>query len=177
MAFFILTKDMIKEEILKLVTWRDSKEARFECFSPMFEKNVDVYILTNNDHTIADRSFQIVNDFLTISHQHIEKIKNFLWEDCKLNCEATSYGFDVPDGKDEVEVNHEEFGVFNGADALAKSTLKYLLISEDDQESYPNNYGHLPFDNEWNSHLTTVVMKNGEIVGWGDSGLYLGEYE
>jgi hypothetical protein len=43
----------------------------------MFEKNVDVYILTNNDRNIADRSCQIVNDFLTISHQHIEKIKNF----------------------------------------------------------------------------------------------------
>lgn len=168
---------MTKEEILKLVAWHDSQEARFECFSPIFEKNAGIHILTNTDHSISDRSFRTVNDFLNLNHKHIELIQNFLWEDCKLNCELTSYGFDVPDGKDEVGVNHEEFGVFNGEDALAKSTFIYLLISEDDQEEYPSNYGHLRFDNEWNSHLTTVVMKNGEIVGWGDSGLYLGEYE
>jgi hypothetical protein len=168
---------MIKEEVLKIVTWRDSTEARFECFSPMLGQNVDVHILTTLDRRVSDRSIQIINDFLNISHQHLDTIKNFLWEDCKLNCESSSYGFDVPDGKDEAEVNHEEFGVFNGEDALTKSTFLYLLIGEDDQENYLSNYCHLNFDNEWNSRLTTLVMKNGEIVGWGESGLYLGKYE
>ena len=107
----------------------------------------------------------------------IEIIKNFLWEDCKQACDASDYGFDVPDGKNITEVNHEEFGVFNGEDALAKSFFDGLLIIEGDQDEYANNYGFLHFDNEWNSHLTTVVMKNGSIVGCGDSGLWLGEYE
>ena len=168
---------MTKEEILKLITWQDSTKAEFECFSPMLGKNVEIKIRTNNDYNISDRSFQIINDFLALAPQDIEIIKNFLWEDCKQACDASDYGFDVPDGKNITEVNHEEFGVFNGEDALAKSFFDGLLIIEGDQDEYANNYGFLHFDNEWNSHLTTVVMKNGSIVGCGDSGLWLGEYE
>jgi hypothetical protein len=168
---------MIRKELLTRVTWRDSAEARLEYFSPLFGKNSDIHILTITDGSISERSFQIIEDFLGLSDLHLEKIKQFLWEDCKLNCEISSYGFDVPDGRNEVQINHEEFGVQTGDDALKKSTLKYLLISEYDQESYPNNYGHLQFDNEWNSHLTTIVMKNGNIVGCGDSGLNLGQWE
>jgi hypothetical protein len=168
---------MKKEEIPAHVIWRDSTEARLEYFSPQFEKNNEIRIFTISDNCISDRSFQIIDDFLSLSDVHLEKIKQFLWEDCKLNCETSSYGFEVPDGKNEVEINHEEFGVLTGDDAFKKSTLKYLLISEYDQENYPNNYGHLQFDNEWNSHSTTIVMKNGNIVGYGDSGLNIGRWE
>jgi hypothetical protein len=168
---------MTKNEILTRVTWRDSTEARFECFSSLLGKNSEVHILTINDHSISERSFQVIHDFIDLSDVHLERMKQFLWEDCKLNCEISSYGFDVPDGRDEVQINHQEFGVFNGDDALEKSTLSYLLISEYDQENYSNNYGRLQFDNEWNSHLTTIVMKNGNLVGCGDSGLHIGQWE
>jgi hypothetical protein len=168
---------MTKKEILARVTWRSSTEARFECFSPLFGKNSEVHVLTASDSRISERSFHTINDFLGLSDVHLEGIKQLLWEDCKLNCEISSYGFDVPDGSDEVQINHQAFGVFNGNDALEKSALRYLLISEDDQESYPNNYGRLQFDNEWNSHLSTIVMKNGTIVGCGDSGLHIGKWE
>jgi hypothetical protein len=168
---------MTKDDILNMTTWRDSHEIRLKCFPPVFEKSVDVHILTKDKDRISDRSVQIVNDLLGLSVQHLKTIKNYLWEDCKLNCEVSDYGFDVPEGKTEQEVNHEEFGVFNGEDAYEKSNLEYLLISENDQDDHTNNYGLLTFDNEWNGHLTVVVMKNGDIVGCGDSGLYLGEYE
>lgn len=167
---------MTKEEILSLVTWRSSDEASFEYDSPIFEKNVEIHVLTENERCLSDRSIQIVNDFIGLSYQHLETIKKFLWEDCKLNCELTSYGFEIPDGKSETEVNHQEFEVFNPEDAYKKSRLLHLSIDENDEE-YTNNYGLLPFDNEWNSHLTTVVMKNGDIVGYGDSGLCLNKYE
>jgi hypothetical protein len=164
-------------DILQRITWRDSREARCEFFSPVLERTIKVHVLTRADERISDRSIQIINDFLGLSHTHLDTIKQYLWDNCKLNCESSSYGFDVPDGADEGQINHQEFGVFNQDDALEKSTLKYLLISEDDQEDYPNNYGRLQFDNEWNSHLTTIVMKNAGIVGAGDSGLYLGSWE
>jgi hypothetical protein len=168
---------MTKDDILNIATWRDSGELRLECFPPVFEQSVNVHILTKDKDHISDRSVRIVNDLLELSVQHFETIKNYLWEDCQLSCEVTDYGFDVPEGKTEQEVNHEEFGVFNGEDAYKKSRLEYLLIIEDDQDEYANNYGLMTFDNEWNGHLTVVVMKNGDIVGFGDSGLYLGKYE
>ena len=163
--------------MLAHVTWRDSTEARLECFSPLFRKNTEIHILTMNEETISERSIKNIDDFLALSDVDLEKMRQFLFEDCKFNCENSSYGFDVPEGADEAKINHEEFGVLNGHNALEKSTMKYLLISEHDQESYTNNYGRLQFDNEWNSHLTTIVMKNGTVVGYGDSGLNLGQWE
>jgi hypothetical protein len=168
---------MTKDDILNISVWRNSDELEFKCFVPVFEKSVSVQILTKDKECISDSSVQIVNNLLGLSAQHLEIIKNYLWEDCKLNCDVSDYGFDVPEGKTEQEVNHEEFGVFNGEDAYEKSDLQYLLISEADRDVYTNNYGLLTFDNQWNGHLTEVVMKNGDIVGYGDSGSYLGEYE
>jgi len=80
--------------------------------------------------------------------------------------------------RDETEVNHEQFGVFSDDDALARCSLKGLHIFESQQREYPASHcGLLKFDNAWNSHLATLVMKNGAVVGWGDSGLYIGRYE
>jgi hypothetical protein len=115
--------------------------------------SVEVQVLTNNEVRISERSFQIISDFLELSLEQLEKIKQFLWEDCKLCCDVTSYGFDVPGGKDEVQTNHDEFGVHSPDDALRQSSLHCLLIMESDQESCPSNYGYLTFDNEWNSGL------------------------
>jgi hypothetical protein len=168
---------MTEDDILNIATWQNSHELELKCIVPIFEKSVTVQILTKDPDRISESSVQIVNDLLELSEQHLETIKNYLWEDCKLNCEVSDYGFDVPEGKTLQEANHEEFGVFNGKDAYEKSNLEYLIISENDRDIYTNNYGLLTFDNQWNGHLTEVVMKNGNIVGSGDSGSYLGKYE
>lgn len=52
----------------------------------------------------------------------------------------------------------------------------YLLIGEEDRE-FKGNYGLMHFDNEWESHTFVVVMKDGNIVGYGQSGFWVGEYE
>jgi hypothetical protein len=168
---------MINDEISKQLVWRDSREARVTCFSPLFGVNVEIEILSTQGERISARSLRVINDFLELTPAQLEKIKHYLWEDCKLNCEVSSYGFDVPDDKEETQVNHEEFGVHNPDDAFEKSSPPDLLIIEDDQISYEGNFGHLTFDNEWNSSLTTIVMSNGEIVGYGDSGVNLGRFE
>lgn len=168
---------MTNEEILKHLVWRDANEARLVCFSSVLGCKVDVHVLTENEERISPRSLQVIHDFLGLSLDQFEKIKQFLWQDCKLCCDVTSYGFHVPDDSDEVQVNHDEFGVHGPDDAFEKSSLKYLLVAESDQQSYLGNFGRLTFDNEWNSHLTTVVMKNGAIVGYGDSGLNIGRFE
>lgn len=167
---------MTREELYRLVTWRDANEVDFECFLPAFAKTVKAEIFTSTPQEISDRSIQIVNDFIGLTHEHLALIKNLLWEDCQSCCEDMSWGVDVVEGKTETEANHEYLGVFNEEDAYQKSSLS-LNIYEDDQEEYESNYGYLCFDNSWNSHLTTVVMKNGNIVGYGDSGLYVGEFE
>lgn len=168
---------MTNDQITQKLVWRDSNEARLLCFSPLFATDIKIEILTNHEGAVSDRTLRVIHDFLALSSNELEKIKQFLWEDCKLNCDLSSYGFDVPEGKTETQANHDEFGVHNGDDALRKSVPPSLSIYESDQETYKGNFGHLHFDNEWNSHLTTVVMRDGEIVGFGDSGLSLKAFE
>lgn len=168
---------MTHEQIIQKLVWRHSNEAKLVCFSPLFATDVEIKILTTQEDRISDRSLRVIHDFLALSSGELEKIKQFLWEDCKLNCDVSSFGFDVPEGKTETQANHDEFGVHNGDDALRKSVPPSLAIYENDQATYKGNFGHLHFDNEWNSHLTTVIMRDGQIVGCGDSGLYLGAFE
>lgn len=158
------------EEILKFTTWINNEEAVLECFSPLIEKNVKIKIYTNEKHKISNRSIDIVNQFIRLSPPELCTIKKFLWEDCQFCCANISWGVYVPEGKSETEANHEDLGVFNEQDALEKSSLK-VTIYESDEECYTDNYGYLCFDNSWNSHLTTIIMKNGKIVGYGDSGV------
>jgi hypothetical protein len=168
---------MNNDEISKQLVWRDSWEARVTFFSPLFGVDVEIEILSTQGECISGRSLRVINDFLELTPAQLGKIKHYLWEDCKLNCEVSSYGFDVPDDKDESQVNHEEFGVHNPDDAFEKSSPPRLLIIEDDQINYESNFGRLTFDNEWNSSLTTIVMRDGEIVGCGDSGVNVGRFE
>jgi hypothetical protein len=166
---------MTKDEIDRAVVWRSTYEARLECFLPAFDQTVLVKFFTNTDRIISDRSVQIVNDCIALTDHHLSVIADFLWQDCKSCCDTLSWGVDVPEGKTEAEANHEDIGVLNAADAFRKSTLS-VGIYEDDQEAYDSNYGHLSFDTPWNSHFMTVVMKNGNIVGYGNSGLWIGAF-
>jgi hypothetical protein len=169
---------MTKEDIIKLFKWRDEdqNEANMECFLPSFDQTANLHIMVNNAGKISERTVTIVNDFIGLSQQHLATIKNYLWEDCQFYCDGLSYGFDVPEGMTETEANHATFGVYNGEDAYRKSNLS-LSIIEVNEDEYTSNFGCLLFDNEWNGHLTTVVMRNGDVVGYGESGIYLGKFE
>jgi hypothetical protein len=167
---------MTKDEIHRAVVWRDTYEARAQIFSPAFDQTVEVSIYTAAAETISDRSIHIINDFIALTDQHLNAVKSFLWQDCQSCCNSLSWGVLVPAGKTEAEANHEDLGVLNADDAYVKASLK-LKIYEDAQKEYEANYGHLTFDTHWNSHFVAVIMKNGNIVGFGNSGLWLGAFE
>lgn len=169
---------MTKEEMLALCTWKDGEAwfGKFAGHSPLFGQAVEIHLLVENDYDISDRTVLIMNDFLKLKTDDLTTIKRFLWEGCQECCESSSYGFEVSKGQSETEANHAGFGVFNEEDAYAKSHLTYLQICEEDQE-LQGNYGHIHFDNEWESHGTVIVMKNGQLIGYGEDGLYVGAYE
>lgn len=169
---------MTKDEMLKLCVWKERAGwfVKFVCHSPLFEREVEIHLLVENDHKISDRTVLIVNDFLSLKTDDLAVIKRFLWEGCQECCKSSSYGFEVREGQNETEANHEGFGVFNEEDAYAKSHLMYLQICEEDQE-LKSNYGLIHFDNEWETHGAVIVMKNGSVVGYGEDGLYVGTYE
>ncbi|MEM8863880.1 MAG: hypothetical protein AAGD96_36690 [Chloroflexota bacterium] len=169
---------MNKQEILEICKWKEDEGwfGQFECVSPLLDQTIEIHLIVNNDYQISDRTLAIVNAFLGLNERSLPEVKRFLWEGCQLCCEEISYGVEVKEGQTETEANHEAFGVFNGDDAFKKSSFMYLLINESNEE-FVGNYGLLNFDNEWESHISVVVMKDGEIVGHGESGVYVGQFE
>lgn len=129
---------------------------------------VPVHIATTKPPAISDRSIAIVSDTFNLDENALHLIKQHLWESCMACCEYFSCIGEVKPGQTETEANHERYGVFNPDDAFARSHLMDIYISEDDEE-LKGNYGHLNFDNEWNTHVDVVVMKNGKNVGRGDT--------
>lgn len=169
-------KALTKEEILAQCEWKDDGyTAVLELRSPVLG-TVPVHIATTNPPAISDRSVAIVNDTLNLDGNAVDLIKRHLWESCKECCEYFMCDVELKPGQTETEANHEKYGVFNPDDAFAKSHLTEVYVSEGDEE-LKGNYGNITFDNEWNSHSDVVVMKNGKIVGRGDSGVYLGVFE
>lgn len=164
------------EWIQTLCYWRNTTEARLAIYSPLFCRNIEVRLLTKQQHTISGTSIAILNDFLNLADDALVLIKAFLWENYLECCDHSDYGFHSKEGQTEREATFEAFGVSSQEDAYRRSSFLYFLISEEN-EKYKNRYGHLTFDNEWESHLSEVVMKNGKIVGCGESGSYLGKYE
>lgn len=159
-------------------TWSTDRpwEARASVRSPLWSHPVEVHVLAEQEGRVTDRTAVIVRDFLSLRPEDRADIQRELWRSCRECCELIDFGAAARPGQTLAEANHDHLGVRSEEDALQESTLRYLLIDEGDQK-FAGNYGQLVFDNEWNSDLTVVVMKNGRIVGHGDSGLYVGRYE
>ncbi len=169
---------MTKDEILEACTWKPGEEwlGTFPLPVPLFGREVELQLLVEDDRQISDRTAAIVNEIQKLNGADLNAIKDYLWESCQSCCEDISYGVDIREGQSETEANHEAFQVFNREDAYNKSNLLYVMIHEGDQ-SYPSNYARLHFDNEWEGHMCVMVVKDGKVVGYGEDGLFIGQFE
>jgi len=71
----------------------------------------------------------------------------------------------------------EYFKIYNKDDVFASVILDEIVISEyTDQKKYKGNYAVIQFDSSWGD-LIDIVMKDGKIVGGGQNGMWLGEFE
>ncbi len=169
-------KALSKEELLARCAWQEGGlVAKVSLNLAPFGK-VEVHVETKEIQILSDRSVEIINGLLNLDENAMYLVKQYLFDSCRECCVDSDYGAEVRLGQTQPEANHELFGVHNPEDALAKSHLKYVCIDEN-EEGLKGNYGLFTFDNEWNSHLDVIVMKDGKIVGRGDSGLYLGAFE
>lgn len=165
-----------KQNILNSITWKENWLGIFEAYAPLFERVVRIEVLTQTDRTVSDRTLTILNDFTQLGPSAVDPIKRFLWESGNQCFECVDYGVRAEPGQTHTDANRSAFGVFSPDDAFQKSRFTHLLIEEENQQ-YPNNYGHLYFDNEWEGHFFVVVMKNGRLVGYGEDGLHIGQFE
>ncbi len=168
---------MTPEDAAKLATWREPDEARFTLFVPAFGQAVEFRAYTNVPGQISARGLATIRDVVALDADALARIKQLIWENCVLCCEGSSYGFDVPEGQSETEANFANFGVHDPQGAYEKCSPPIVSVYEIDHADYAADYAHITFDNAWESHLMTVIVRNGEVVGGGESGVYLGQFE
>lgn len=163
-------------QLLALAHWEDGN-ATFSIDVPLFGGPIEFIVFAEHDGVLAERTVETVRQVQALGPSDLERLLEVVWENCLLNCEVSSYGFDVKPSQTETEANLEAFGVHDAASAWARTRLKYCRIGEDDQEAFAANYAVLFMDNEWETHGLDVVVRDGRIVGGGENGVWLGRFE
>jgi hypothetical protein len=168
---------MTPDDIARIAAWREPDEARFPLFVPVFGQAVEFRVCTKVPGEISARGHATIRDVVALRPDALARIKALIWENCVLCCEGSSYGFDVPEGRSETEANFANFGVHDAQSAYEQCSPPIVSIYEIDHADYAGNYAHITFDNAWESHLMTVIVRNGVVVGGGESGIRLGQFE
>ncbi|MFE8595516.1 DUF6985 domain-containing protein [Archangium violaceum] len=168
---------MNKEEILQGCRWDDLGWARIEVYSEMFGRNIEVRLMPDIDSgpRLTDRMVAVLNDFLVLTREDLETVKQYLWEDCLRDFEDIDYGVAVAAGETLSQANQREFGIRNAEEAYARSSLKRLSIPE--EPTLRNRYGAIDFEPEWAGHGCSIIMKNGQLIASYSNDWYFSKYE
>ena len=167
---------MTLAELHALAHWEDGN-ATFAVDVPLFGREVEFTVMGAHDGVLGKRTAETVRQVQGLGASDMARLLEVVWENCLLNVEVSSYGFDVREGRTETEANLEAFNVHDAASAYARTRLKYCLIDEEDQTTFAANYAVLFMDNAWETHGLDVVVRNGRIVGGGENGVWLGRFE
>ena len=167
---------MTLADLNALARWEDGS-ATFAVDVPLFGGAVDFTVAAARDGVLSERTAQTVRQVQALGPADHARLLEVVWENCLLNVEGSSYGFDIRDGQTETEANLEAIGVHDAASALARTRLRYCRIDEEDQSTFTANYAVFFMDNAWETHGLDVVVRDGRVVGGGENGVWLGRFE
>lgn len=167
---------MTLAELLAIARWADG-HATFTLDVPLFGGGIKFEVLADHDRALTERTAETVRQVQALDASDMARIVEVVWDNYVLNMETTGYGLEVREGQTETEANLDDFGIHDAATAYARTTLKYCLIIEDKQSEYTANYATLFMDNEWETHGVDIVIRNGRVVGGGENGLWIGQFE
>jgi len=156
--------------------WED-KLATFAVDVPLFGRPIEFQVAAARAGELSDRTIETVRQVQALGESDLARVLEVVWENCLLNVESSSYGFEVREGRTETEASLEAFGVHDAASAWARTRLRYCWIAEDDQVTFAANYATLLVSNEWETHGLDIVVRDGRVVGGGENGVWLGRFE
>jgi hypothetical protein len=158
---------MTSEEILKKSKWSHDRLMKFDLFSILFNKNIEVTIsfdTTESRKLISDKTLETINEFQAIDKNEIEIINDEIWKHC-LGCnQTTRSSFDGGKTWNEfkLEDNLAEYGIKTKEDALKQSNITGIYIV--DNWGVDERVFWLSVGTTWDrEHAINLVYRNGKL--------------
>ena len=168
---------MTKEEILIKTTWDENEMGNCPLFVNLFDK--EIAFIFFQDHqpkpSITDKMIDCVNDVLGLDTSELERIKDFLWEECQFAFTVSDYGFEPESEETHLEAHLRGFEISNKDDAYSKSKVLGIYIHQESDE-FEGRYAEIAIDTA-SDNLISIIVKNGKLIDFDDDGTYLGWFE
>lgn len=177
MLFLLHMSNQSLDDIVGAIDWTlPSGEKSVIMQSDLFVKEVTYTFFLDSASSILTESMgKSLLGFTHFGTDEVEKIKDLLWQDCLISCEATDYGFEHVEGKTTQESNLQNFSIHNKEDAYREASSMHILMSQED-EIYTHRYYTISFDVPWGDITYIIVKDDKPIAIYGDDP-YFGWYE
>lgn len=165
---------MTKAELAAITVWDENKLGNLSLFIPLFSDTLKIVLFCDFDQApgVTDKMTAICNDLLQIQQDQLGRVKDLLWDECLFSFHVADYGVEPMEGESHVDAHLREFEIHNGEDALAKSSIKEIHVSDE----FNNRYAEIKVDTGSDNYISLIV-KNGQIIDFGDDGVHLGWFE
>lgn len=165
---------MTRAELATNIVWDENGLGNLSLFIPLFNESLNIVLFPDyyKPREVTEKMADIVNDVLQIQPDQLGRVKELLWEECLFAFHVADYGVEQQEGETHVEAHLREFGISNAADALSKGTIKEIHIADE----FKNRYAEIKVDTCSDNYISLIV-KNGQIIDFGDDGVHLGWFE
>ena len=165
---------MTRAELATNTVWDENGLGNLSLFMPLFNESLNIVLFADYDapREVTDKMTAIVNDLLQIKPEQLGRVKELLWEECLFSFHVADYGVEQLEGESHVDAHLREFGISNAEDAFSKGTIKEIHISDE----FKNRYAEIKVDTCSDNYISLIV-KNGQIIDFGDDGVHLGWFE
>ncbi|MFL5746788.1 MAG: hypothetical protein ACJ751_19075 [Niastella sp.] len=165
---------MTKAELAAITVWDENKLGNLSLFIPLFNDAIKIVLFPDLDQPVevTDKMAAIVNDLLQLKQDQLGRVKDLLWEECLFAFHVADYGVEQMEGESHVEAHLREFEISNAEDAFSKSTIREIHVSDE----FKNRYAEIKVETGSNNYISLIV-KNGQIIDFGDDGVHLGWFE
>lgn len=162
---------MTEQEIIDKSEWlHNSYVLRIE--SELFGKLIPIEISFDKgeERTLSETSVEAINNFLNLDTMDLDQINQLIWEHC-LKCNQSQVSKGSTDGgktwfdtSTSLEENLSKWNITNKDDALKKSTIQGVWISNTWGKNANGNIFYLGISVDWDSeHGMNIIYRNGKI--------------
>lgn len=159
------------------LAWDEPGIGRVDKHLPFLEMDVRFIFFTQETDPpgISEKMHQTMLDVLALTENDENKLKELLWEEAVFSFTVADYGCEPRDGESHLDAHMREFECANREDTYRQCTVQEVQFDAESDE-LRNRFAIIVIETVANN-LIDVIVKNGRIVDFDDSGTFLGFFE
>ena len=165
---------MTPGEVAGQTRWDDTGLGHLALFVPLFGERLAFVLFPAPDAEaeVTGTMAATVGDVLQLGGADVQHLKDFLWEEANFAFQVADYGVEAQPGETGLQAHLRDFGILNADDALAKSRVREVHVTD----GFSSCYAELKV-NTGSDNYVSIVVKDGRIVDFDDDGTHLGWFD